>query len=92
MSREHWIRLIAGSFIIVSAALLGSRHWLWLALFLGVYLFPAALARGLMEEVVHKLGAGEGSVVPAAAQNLPGRPKPPEPMLGAMAARRWRQV
>ena len=62
MSLERWIRLIAGSFIIVSVALsyFHSRMWLWFTLFVGVNLFQSALTGWcLMEDILRKLGVGQ---------------------------------
>jgi Inner membrane protein YgaP-like, transmembrane domain len=65
MSIERWIRLIAGTFIIVSVALsyFQSRLWLWFTLFVGVNLFQSALTRWcLMEDILRKLGVGREAV------------------------------
>ncbi len=64
MSLERWIRLIAGTFIIVSVALsyFHSRLWLWFTLFVGVNLFQSALTRWcLMEDILRKLGVGQSA-------------------------------
>jgi len=56
---ERWIRLIAGSFILISLALyhLHSPHWLWLTAFVGINLFQSSLTRWcLMEDILVKLG------------------------------------
>jgi Protein of unknown function (DUF2892) len=61
MSLERWIRLIAGTFIIVSVALsyFHSRMWLWFTLFVGVNLFQSALTGWcLMEDILRKFGIG----------------------------------
>jgi len=61
MSRERWIRLIAGTFIIASVALsyFESRYWLWFTMFVGVNLFQSALTRWcLMEDILRKFGVG----------------------------------
>ena len=68
MTIERWIRLIAGSFIIVSVALgyFQSREWLWFTLFVGVNLFQSALTRWcLMEDVLRKLGVGRDGAPPS---------------------------
>ena len=65
MSIERWIRLIAGSFIILSVALsyFQSREWLWFTLFVGANLFQSALTRWcLMEDILRKLGVGRAAV------------------------------
>ena len=61
MSVERWIRLIAGTFIVLSVSLsyFQSRYWLWFTLFVGVNLFQSALTRWcLMEDILRKLGVG----------------------------------
>lgn len=61
MSVERWIRLIAGTFIVVSVTLsyFHSRYWLLFTLFVGVNLFQSALTRWcLMEDILRKLGVG----------------------------------
>ncbi len=66
MSVERWIRLIAGTFIIVSVALsyFQSRMWLWFTLFVGVNLFQSSLTGWcLMENILRKLGVGRGKPV-----------------------------
>lgn len=59
MSLERWIRLIAGSFIILSLTLgyFHSRYWLLFTLFVGLNLFQSALTRWcLMEDFLTQLG------------------------------------
>ena len=59
MSSERMIRLIAGTFIMLSVALsyFQSRYWLWFTLFVGANLFQSALTRWcLMEDILRKLG------------------------------------
>jgi hypothetical protein len=59
MSLERWIRLIAGTFVMVSVVLsyLLSPYWLLFTLFVGLNLFQSALTRWcLMEELLKKLG------------------------------------
>ena len=59
MSMERWIRLIAGSFVLISLALAHWVHpyWLWFTAFVGVNLFQSALTRWcLMEDILNKLG------------------------------------
>ena len=75
MSLERWIRLIAGTFIILSVTLsyFHSRYWLLFTLFVGVNLFQSALTRWcLMEDILRKFGVGAhaghpGSTRPASA-------------------------
>lgn len=47
MTLERWIRLIAGTFILVSLALsrIHSPYWLLFTVFVGVNLFQSALTR-----------------------------------------------
>jgi hypothetical protein len=62
MALERWIRLIAGTFIILSVALsyFHSRMWLLFTLFVGINLFQSALTRWcLMEDVLRKFGVGQ---------------------------------
>ena len=61
MTMERWIRLIAGSVVMVSVGLsyLWSPYWLLLTLFVGLNLAQSALT-GLcpMEGLLRRLGAG----------------------------------
>jgi len=62
MTLERWIRLIAGTFIVLSLALsqLHSIYWLWFTAFVGVNLFQSALTGWcLMEDILRKLGVVE---------------------------------
>jgi len=59
MTMERWVRLIAGSFILVSLVLarLVSWHFLWFTAFVGANLFQSALTRWcLMEDILAKFG------------------------------------
>ncbi len=61
MSIERWIRLIAGTFVVVSVVLsqVHSPYWLFFTLFVGLNLFQSALTRWcLMEDILKKLGVG----------------------------------
>jgi hypothetical protein len=61
MSLERWIRLIAGSFVLISLALARwvNPNWLWFTAFVGANLFQSALTRWcLMEDILKKLGVG----------------------------------
>ena len=61
MSRERWIRLIAGTFVILSVVLsyVHSPYWLFFTLFVGLNLFQSALTGWcLMEDILRKLGVG----------------------------------
>jgi len=56
---ERWIRLIAGSFILISLVLAHyvSPYWLWFTAFVGANLFQSSLTRWcLMEDILRKLG------------------------------------
>lgn len=59
MEMERWIRLIAGSFILVSLALAVwvNEWWLLFTAFVGVNLAQSALTRWcLMEDILKKFG------------------------------------
>ena len=62
MTLERWIRLIAGSFILLSLILsqLVSPYWLLFTAFVGANLLQSALTRWcLMEDILRKLGVRE---------------------------------
>ncbi len=62
MTLERWIRLIAGTFIILSLILsqVHSPYWLLFTAFVGVNLFQSSLTRWcLMEDILRKLGVRE---------------------------------
>jgi hypothetical protein len=62
MSRERWIRLIAGSFVLISLALAHwvNPNWLWFTAFVGANLFQSALTRWcLLGDILRKLGVGK---------------------------------
>jgi hypothetical protein len=62
MMLEQWIRLIAGTFILLSLALsqVHSVYWLWFTAFVGANLFQSALTKWcLMEDMLRKLGVRE---------------------------------
>lgn len=64
MTTENFIRIFAGSFILVSLALgadasplFHSRHWLWLATFVGANLLQFGFSGACpLEYVLKKLG------------------------------------
>ena len=59
MSIERWIRIIAGSFILISLALATwvSPWWLLFTAFVGVNLLQSGFTRWcLMEDILRKLG------------------------------------
>ncbi|MBN2339710.1 MAG: DUF2892 domain-containing protein [Acidobacteria bacterium] len=62
MTTERWIRLIAGSFILLSLALAHWVHpaWLWFTAFVGANLLQSALTRWcLMEDILARLGVAK---------------------------------
>ena len=62
MTMERWIRLIAGSFILLGLALAHWVHpgWLWFTAFVGANLLQSALTRWcLMEDILARLGVAE---------------------------------
>ena len=62
MTLERCIRLIAGTFVLLSLALsqAHSVYWLWFTAFVGANLFQSALTRWCpMEDVLRKLGVRE---------------------------------
>ena len=62
MTLERWIRLIAGSFVLLSLALsqIHSVYWLWFTAFVGANLLQSALTRWcLMEDILRKMGIQE---------------------------------
>ena len=62
---ERWVRLFAGSFILISLALAHwvSPYWLWFTAFVGLNLFQSALTRWcLMEDILVKMGVKRGNV------------------------------
>ena len=63
MSIEHKIRLIAGSFILISLALAVwvNRNFLWFTAFVGANLFQSALTKWcLMEDILKKFEKKDG--------------------------------
>jgi hypothetical protein len=63
MSIERWIRLIAGSFVLISLALAHwvNPNWLWFTAFVGANLFQSSLTRWcLLEDILRKAGVGKG--------------------------------
>jgi len=62
MTLERWIRLIAGSFILLSLILsqLVSPYWLLFTAFVGANLLQSALTRWcLMEDILRRMGVRE---------------------------------
>jgi len=64
MTRERYIRMIAGSFVLVSLllAVFVSPYWLWFTAFVGANLFQSSLTGFCpMESLLKKLGVGEAA-------------------------------
>ena len=62
MSVERYIRMFAGSFILLSLLLANthSSHWLWFTAFVGVNLLQSSITRFCpLEIVLRKLGVGK---------------------------------
>ncbi|HTU03294.1 MAG TPA: DUF2892 domain-containing protein [Candidatus Sulfotelmatobacter sp.] len=62
MTLERWIRLIAGSFILLSLGLsqIHSPYWLLFTTFVGLNLLQSSLTNWcLMEDLLRKLGVRE---------------------------------
>ncbi len=68
MTSERIVRIIAGTFILLSLSLCveGSplfhhQNWLWFTAFVGANLFQSALTKWcLMEDILRKFGKQEG--------------------------------
>jgi len=76
MTRERLIRLIAGSFVLVSLLLshFHSRHWLWFTAFVGANLFQSALTGWcLMDDILRKGFGVKSEAECVAAQRKPAR-------------------
>ena len=59
MCMERWIRLIAGSFVLISLLLAHyvSPYWLWFTAFVGANLLQSSLTRWcLMEDILGLVG------------------------------------
>jgi hypothetical protein len=64
MCIERWIRIIAGSFILISLALAHwvSPWWLLFTAFVGLNLFQSGITRWcLMEDILRKLGVKDAT-------------------------------
>lgn len=62
MRMEHYIRAIAGTFILVTLGLawVHSRYWLLFTAFVGLNLLQSAFTKWcLMEDILSKLGIAE---------------------------------
>jgi hypothetical protein len=59
---EHWVRAVAGTFILVSVALgwFVNKYWLLFAAFVGLNLLQSAFTKWcLMENILEKLGVAK---------------------------------
>ncbi|MBM3289760.1 MAG: DUF2892 domain-containing protein [Candidatus Hydrogenedentes bacterium] len=66
---ERYIRLIAGTFVLISLALAQwvSPYWLWFTAFVGANLFQSALTKWcLMEDILSALGIAKKICAPGA--------------------------
>ncbi len=64
MSMERWIRMIAGTFVLISLGLAHwvNPNWLWFTAFVGFNLLQSSLTRWcLMEDILHKVGIAKRS-------------------------------
>ena len=71
MSVERYIRIIVGSFILISLALAHfvSPHWLWFTAFIGANLLQSGFTNWcLMEDILKKAGVGSGTCCCAGKQ------------------------
>ena len=62
MTRERYIRIIAGTFVLASLALgtWVSHYWYWFTAFVGLNLFQSGFTGWcLMEDILKKFGVGE---------------------------------
>ena len=65
MTLERWIRMIAGTFVLVSLLLsqVHSPYWLLFTAFVGLNLFQSSLTGWcLMEDILRKFGVKEQHV------------------------------
>lgn len=62
MKMEHLIRIIAGSFVLISLALgtWVNHNWYWFTAFVGANLLQSGFTKWcLMEDILRKLGFGK---------------------------------
>lgn len=84
MTIERYIRIIAGSFVLISLALAhwvspywprSERGWLWFTAFVGANLLQSGFTKWcLMERLLYKFGVGNG----ACCLNKPAPPANPK--------------
>jgi len=70
MCMERWVRLAAGSFVLISLALaqVHSVYWLLFTAFVGLNLLQSSLTRWcLLEDILRKLGVPPCSHEPKSA-------------------------
>jgi len=63
MTLERYIRIIAGTFVLISLLLAHfvSPYWLWFTAFVGVNLLQSGFTNWcLMEDILRKIGVGQG--------------------------------
>jgi len=68
MTLERYIRIIAGSFVLISLALgtWVSPNWYWFTAFVGANLFQSGFTNWcLMEKILQKLGVGTPAITRA---------------------------
>ncbi|MBI4718466.1 MAG: DUF2892 domain-containing protein [Planctomycetes bacterium] len=61
MTLERWMRVIAGTFILLSLLLatFASKHWLWFTAFVGLNLFQSGISGWcFMETLLRRSGVG----------------------------------
>lgn len=59
MKMEHMVRIVAGSFVLISLALARyvNPNWLWFTVFVGANLLQSGITKWcLMEKILAKLG------------------------------------
>ena len=74
MTMERYIRMIAGTFVLISLALAHwvSPYWLWFTAFVGANLLQSSLTRWcLMEDILAKLGVAKKTCSVDASQSQP---------------------
>ncbi len=74
MTMERYIRMIAGTFVLISLALAHwvSPYWLWFTAFVGANLLQSSLTRWcLMEDILAKLGIAKKTCSVDASQSQP---------------------
>src|SRR5947208_15684304 len=73
MTLERYIRMIAGTFILISLALAHwvNPNWLWFTAFVGANLLQSSLTRWcLMEDILRKVGIGKNATCAGKAADI----------------------